>query len=83
MISGLLFPAVSLDATSIAVSLDLTNSGIGFIALVIFVVAYLVVMMEEFTHLRKSKPVILATGIIWGIITYVYTGNGDCLTRLR
>ena len=34
----------------------------------IFIVAYLFVMAEEFTHLRKSKPVIIAAGIIWGIV---------------
>jgi NhaD family Na+/H+ antiporter len=39
-------------------------------------VAYLLVMAEEFTHLRKSKPVILAAGIIWAIIAAVYASNG-------
>ncbi len=34
-------------------------------ALLIFVIAYGFVMAEEFTGLRKSKPVILAAGIIW------------------
>jgi NhaD family Na+/H+ antiporter len=34
-------------------------------------------MAEEFTHLRKSKPVILAAGIIWGMIAVVYSGHGD------
>jgi len=33
-------------------------------------------MAEEFTHLRKSKPVILATGVIWAMIVYVYAQNG-------
>ncbi|HDN69148.1 MAG TPA: sodium:proton antiporter, partial [Gammaproteobacteria bacterium] len=42
-----------------------------------FVIAYLFVMAEEFTHLRKSKPVILAAGVIWAMIAYVYAGNGD------
>jgi len=31
----------------------------------IFLIAYGFVMTEEFTHMRKSKPVILAAGIIW------------------
>jgi len=57
--------------------IDLTYSSIGFAALAIFVIAYLVVMSEEFTHLRKSKPVILAAGIIWGMIAFVYAGHGD------
>lgn len=47
---------------------DLTGSGLGILALVIFVVAYLLVMGEEFLHLRKSKPVIFAAGCIWVIV---------------
>jgi NhaD family Na+/H+ antiporter len=52
--------------------LDLTSSGVGFAALAIFAVAYVLVMAEEFTHLRKSKPVILAAGLIWAMIAWVY-----------
>ena len=56
-------------------TLDLTLSGVGFAALVIFALAYLLVMLEEFTHLRKSKPVIFAAGVIWAMIGYVYAVN--------
>jgi NhaD family Na+/H+ antiporter len=56
--------------------LDLTSHTVGYTAIIIFVLAYLVVMLEEFTHLRKSKPVILAAGIIWAIIAYVYVQEG-------
>ncbi len=77
LISGLLFPALAQAAETVTTSIDLTTSTVGYAALAIFVIAYLVVMSEEFTHLRKSKPVILAAGIIWGIIAFVYAGNGD------
>ncbi|RLJ18694.1 sodium:proton antiporter [bacterium endosymbiont of Escarpia laminata] len=33
-------------------------------------------MAEEFTHLRKSKPVIIAAGLIWGVIAWVYASHG-------
>ncbi|MDX2503494.1 MAG: sodium:proton antiporter NhaD [Gammaproteobacteria bacterium] len=56
--------------------MDLTSSSIGFISLIIFMVAYLFVMAEEFTHLRKSKPVILAAGVIWSMIGWVYVQHG-------
>ena len=56
--------------------LDLTSHTVGYFSLVIFVLAYLFVMAEEFTHLRKSKPVILAAGIIWAMIAYVYADHG-------
>ncbi|MCU7835869.1 MAG: sodium:proton antiporter NhaD [gamma proteobacterium symbiont of Taylorina sp.] len=56
--------------------LDLTSSPIGFISLLVFFIAYLFVMAEEFTLLRKSKPVILAAGIIWAMIGWVYLNHG-------
>lgn len=52
--------------------LDLTRHAVGYAALGVFVLAYLLVMAEEFLHLRKSKPVIVGAGIIWGMIAYVY-----------
>ena len=55
--------------------LDLTSSYVGYTAIAIFVIAYLFVMAEEFTHLRKSKPVILAAGIIWAMIAWVYQSH--------
>ena len=55
---------------------DLTNAGIGFTAIAIFVFAYILVMCEEFIHLRKSKPVIIAAGLIWGMIGWYYTQHG-------
>jgi len=60
-------------ATGIAAqSLSLINSKVGYASIAVFCVAYLLVMAEEFTHLRKSKPVIIAAGLIWAMIAYVY-----------
>jgi len=56
--------------------LDLTAHGVGYAALTLFVIAYLLVMAEEFTHLRKSKPVILSAGAIWALIAYQYSSHG-------
>lgn len=77
----LLTPAFALAATAVTTTaphepMDMTNTGIGFAAIAIFVFAYLLVMGEEFIHLRKSKPVIIAAGIIWGMIGWVYTQHG-------
>jgi len=55
--------------------LDLTTEWVGYSALLIFVIAYALVMGEEFTHLRKSKPVVLAAGAIWFLIAYYYTSH--------
>ena len=56
-------------------SLNLTMHWAGFTALAIFVTSYAFVMAEEFTHLRKSKPVVLAAGLIWAIIALAYSGT--------
>ena len=58
-------PAVTFAATQAGHEpVDLTNSGLGFTAIAIFVFAYLLVMGEEFMHLRKSKPVIIAAAYL-------------------
>ncbi|MGB1319807.1 MAG: sodium:proton antiporter NhaD [Vibrio gallaecicus] len=53
-------------------ALNLTQSFYGYLSLVIFTIAYTVVMLEEYLKLRKSKPVLLAAGLIWIIIGFVY-----------
>lgn len=57
-------------------TLNLTKHWGGYVALIVFVVAYVFVMLEEVTHMRKSKPVLLAAGIIWGVIGLIYAMNG-------
>jgi NhaD family Na+/H+ antiporter len=63
-------------ATGEHTQLDLTNHIAGYIALVIFVLAYILVIFEEQLHLAKSKPVLMAAGIIWIIIAIVYQQHG-------
>lgn len=60
--------------------IDLTSHWVGIVSAVIFVLAYLLVMSEEFTHLRKSKPVLLGAGLIWTLLAVVYLGRGDATT---
>ena len=55
----------------------LTHSNIGYAALIIFTLAYTLVMAEEYLQLRKSKPVLLAAGLIWIMIGYVYQQHGE------
>ncbi len=55
--------------------IDMTGSAVGYFALGIFILAYALVMAEEFTHLRKSKPVILAAGLIWALVAWSYPGD--------
>lgn len=49
----------------------------GFAALGIFVFAYLLVAIEEYTHLRKAKPMITAAGISWMLVAIAYLQQPD------
>lgn len=55
---------------------DLTGHWVGYAALAIFGIAYALVIAEEYIHLRKSKPVLLAAGLIWILIALVYNSRG-------
>jgi NhaD family Na+/H+ antiporter len=55
---------------------NLTNTTFGYVALVLFALAYALVILEEKTHLRKSKPVMLAAGIIWVLLAATYRQTG-------
>ena len=52
--------------------IDLTQHWASIMALVVFVLAYGFVMAEEFLHLRKSKPVLVAAGVIWPLVAVAF-----------
>jgi len=82
----ILLPGLSLASEGKPNVIDLTSHWVGFVALFLFVLAYILVMVEEFTHFRKSKPVILVAGVIWALIGWVYASNGythEAETALR
>ncbi len=56
---------------------DLTSSSIGIFSVLIFSIAYLFVIGEDFFHLKKSKPVLLASGIIWLVLGFYYVSIGQ------
>ena len=62
-----------------AATLDLTSHWAGFLALFIFLGAYGLVIFEEAIHMRKSKPVLMAGGLIWALvgIAYAMAGKSD------
>lgn len=60
--------------------MDLTTHWAGLLAIVIFIAAYSLVILEENIHLRKSKPVIVAAGFIWMLVAYAYMAAGDTHT---
>jgi len=56
--------------------LNLTATAYGYAALILFVLAYTLVILEEKTHLRKSKPVMMAAGVIWILLAILYKKMG-------
>jgi NhaD family Na+/H+ antiporter len=76
VIVALLFPVSSFASERSLERLDLTQHIVGFMALFVFVIAYALVILEEQLHLNKSKPVLMAAGIIWLMIGVVYQSHG-------
>jgi Na+/H+ antiporter NhaD/arsenite permease-like protein len=60
--------------------MDMTTHWAGYLAIAIFIAAYLLVILEENIHLRKSKPVIVAAGFIWILVAFAYASVGDTHT---
>ena len=74
----LMLPLLAFASTEAALEImDLTSHWAGLTALVIFVVAYALVIGEEVLHLRKSKPVIVAAGLIWVLVSIAFIQAGD------
>ena len=73
---AMLVPSIAFASDAAHQTIDLTSHWIGYTAIAIFVLAYTLVILEEQLHLRKSKPVLLAAGLIWILIAYYYGSHG-------
>ena len=73
-------PAMAIAAELGAAPADMTGTLFGYLALIIFVGAYCLVPLENKIHLRKSKPVLAAAGLIWVLIGIAYIPMGDTHT---
>lgn len=69
-------PAFASSGSASLVPQDLTTSPLSWVAVLVFAVAYTLVILEDVIHLRKSKPVIVAAGIIWVIVAVSYQNIG-------
>ena len=68
--------AFAADGGGELLNLKMILSGPAIFSLATFVIAYFFVMTEEFSHLRKSKPVVIASGIIWMAVAITATSSG-------
>ncbi|MDD2661937.1 MAG: sodium:proton antiporter NhaD, partial [Methylococcales bacterium] len=73
---SLVFAAEGSEVARQGRSLDLTQHWAGYLALIVFAVAYILAMTEEVTELKKSKPMVFAASLIWIFIAAVYTSGG-------
>ncbi|MCM0148815.1 sodium:proton antiporter NhaD [Photobacterium galatheae] len=64
------------EASPDSLGLDLTLTTVGFLGVAIFVVAYILVMVEEYLQLPKSKPMLLAAGLLWILVGWAYKEQG-------
>ena len=61
-------------------AVDFTSTIYGYLGVFLFVAAYCLVPLENNIHLRKSKPVMLAAGLIWILVALAYINIGDTHT---
>ncbi len=58
-------------------SLSFTDQWTGYVALAVFLAAYVLVIVEESLQLRKSKPVMVAAGVIWILTAIAYVSHNQ------
>ena len=71
--SLLSMPALASAPLEVVEHLNATTTLAGYLAVFVFAIAYIVVIGEEKLQLRKSKPVLIAAGIIWVLVGFVST----------
>ena len=57
--------------------LSFTDHWTGYVALAVFLAAYVLVIVEENLDLRKSKPVMVAAGAIWILTAIAYASQNQ------
>ena len=64
----LALPGLALATHMSGSGYSMTSHWVGWLCLAVFALALILVTVEEFIDLPKSKPMILGAGIIWGLI---------------
>ncbi|WP_374088912.1 sodium:proton antiporter NhaD [Methylomicrobium lacus] len=80
----LLLPEIALaeetGTSGPAASLDLTRHVIGYLSVMVTICAYVAAMAEDVIELRKSKPMVLGSAIVWFAICIYYALHGEAKT---
>lgn len=56
---------------------DLTRHVIGYLSVLVTVCAYVAAMAEDVIELRKSKPMVLGSSVVWFVICIYYALHGQ------
>jgi NhaD family Na+/H+ antiporter len=75
MLAVLFMPQLVLASGVNADRIDLTGHWVGYVSIGVFIFAYMLVILEERIHMRKSKPVMAAAGVIWVLIAIAYLSS--------
>ncbi|PCI56750.1 MAG: sodium:proton antiporter [Alphaproteobacteria bacterium] len=70
------FPVLASSGGEGPHNLNLGLHWAGILCVIIFVLSYAAVLAEEYTHMRKSKPVMLGAGLIWIVVAYIAPDYG-------
>jgi Na+/H+ antiporter NhaD/arsenite permease-like protein len=72
------FPSLGFaQETTVAMPLDLKHHFVGYSAIALTVIAYIIAMTEDIHAMKKSKPMILGSALIWFAICIDYTLHGQ------
>ncbi|MFZ2452190.1 MAG: sodium:proton antiporter NhaD [Methylovulum miyakonense] len=63
-----------------AATMDLAHHVIGYLSVFVTVASYIAAMSEEVTELRKSKPMVLGSALVWFVICIYYALHGEAKT---
>ncbi|MGE4314247.1 MAG: sodium:proton antiporter NhaD [Pseudobdellovibrionaceae bacterium] len=84
------FPSLGWAATQVLESgrpiidpAEMTHALPALFCVTVFIISYMFVLTEEYSHLRKSKPVLLGAGIIWITIGFIAKDKGIDHETLR
>lgn len=75
-----MLPILSFASEAISPHINATSHPLAIASVVVFCIAYALVVTEDFTHLNKSKPVVLAAGIIWIFVALI--GNATSTSNI-
>jgi Na+/H+ antiporter NhaD/arsenite permease-like protein len=77
LLPTVVFAGDTSELVNASTSLSLTHHIVGYLSIIITVLAYVAAMSEDVIELRKSKPMVLGSALVWFAICITYTLHGE------